>query len=200
MNYLYRIAIVSLVFIFMISCKNDKKTDIPTEIIEEKEPVVEDVIPEKTIINNNVLMKAMMTPELETFNRALVTAELTDLLSKEQGPFTIFAPTTTAFDNVPEDKMNVYLSPKNRKDLITLLKTHIVEGSIDSASLLQSIKSNGGKYEFQNLTGETLLATLKNGDIFIEDSLGYKAKIGKSDINGANGVVHIIHTVLGIPK
>lgn len=200
MNYLYRIAMVSFVFIFMISCKNDKKTDISTEIVKENEPVVEEVVPKKTIINNSVLMKTMMTPELETFNRALVTVELTDLLSNEQGPFTILAPTTEAFDNVPEDKMNVYFSPKNRKDFTTLLKVHIVEGRINSTSMLQSIKSNGGKYELQNLNGETLLATLKNGDIFIEDSIGNKARIGKSDINGTNGVVHILDAVLGIPK
>lgn len=191
---------VSFVFIFMISCKNDKKTDISTEIVKENEPVVEEVVPKKTIINNSVLMKTMMTPELETFNRALVTVELTDLLSNEQGPFTILAPTTEAFDNVPEDKMNVYFSLKNRKDLTTLLKVHIVEGRINSTSMLQSIKSNGGKYELQNLNGETLLATLKNGDIFIEDSIGNKARIGKSDINGTNGVVHILDAVLGIPK
>jgi uncharacterized surface protein with fasciclin (FAS1) repeats len=200
MKYINRIALVFLVLVFMISCKNDKNPNTIIENNEDKMVEEMEVIPEKLSINNSVLMKAMMTPELETFNRALVTAELTGLLSKEQGPFTIFAPSTEAFNNIPKDKMNFYLSPKNREDFIILLKNHIIEGQLDSAVLLQSIKSNGGSYEFKNLNGGILLATLKNDDLFVADSLGYKAKIGKSDINGDNGVVHIVDVVLGVPK
>lgn len=112
MKYMNRIAIVFLVLIFTVSCKNDK--DVNSSIENNEEIMVEEteVIPEDIIINNSVLMKAMMTPELETFNRALITAGLTDLLSKEQGPFAIFAPSTEAFDNIPEEKMKFYLSPK----------------------------------------------------------------------------------------
>lgn len=80
------------------------------------------------------------------------------------------------------------------------MKNHIVEGQFDSAILLQSINSNGGSFELKNLNGGSLTATLKNDDLFVADSLGYKAKIGKSDIIGANGVVHIVDVVLGVPK
>ena len=200
MGYLYRYIIVFLFISVLVSCKNDKEEEPSPELIETEEPIKQEPTPEQIRMANSVLSKAMLTPELKTFMSALVTTGLTDMLSKEEGPFTVFAPSSEAFDNIPKEKMQRYLSPDNLEEFTQLIKTHIVAGNIDSATLLQSIKGNSGKYDFQSLSGSTLSASLKGDDIVIKDSLGIKATMGKSDITGTNGVVHLLDTVLSIPK
>ncbi len=82
--------------------------------------------------------------------------------------------------------------------MTNVLSTHIIEGNIDTVILVQEIKKSNGKYILNALSGVKLTATKEGSTIYITDENGTKAAIGKSDIIGSNGVVHLLDAVLGI--
>ena len=177
------------------SCKNEGKETLSTPEIKqktEKEPLTKE---EKKQVNS-VLTKAMVTPELKTFVSMVITTEHSDMLAKQDGPYTILAPSNEAFRSINEKRMKFLLNPVNKEVLVTLIKSHIVSGNIDSASLVQNIKSANGSYKIVSQSGATYQATLEGTDIVITDVQGTKAVIGKSDINGSNGVLHVLDAVL----
>ncbi|UAB81383.1 fasciclin domain-containing protein [Marixanthomonas sp. SCSIO 43207] len=189
-----------LVFSSFIACKNDKKETIKVEdeIIKEAPQKVQQVKKELTVEEkerlNSVMSKLMVTGETKNYASALVTTGLTEMLSKNEGPYTIFAPSNAAFDSIPAEKKKNLLNVKNKEALSTLLKNHMVEGDIASSALLQ--KGKGGSNTLKTLGGKTLTVVKSGMDIMIEDENGNKALVGKSDINGSNGVVHVLDKVL----
>ena len=189
-----------LVFSSFIACKNDKKEIIKVEdeIIKEAPQKVQQVKKELTVEEkerlNSVMSKLMVTGETKNYASALVTTGLTEMLSKNEGPYTIFAPSNAAFDSIPAEKKKNLLNVKNKEALSTLLKNHMVEGDVASSALLQ--KGKGGSNTLKTLGGKTLTVVKSGMDIMIEDENGNKALVGKSDINGSNGVVHVLDKVL----
>lgn len=189
-----------LVFSSFFACKNDKKETIKVEdeIIKEAPQKVQQVKKELTVEEkerlNSVMSKLMVTGETKNYASALVTTGLTEMLSKNEGPYTIFAPSNAAFDSIPAEKKKNLLNVKNKEALSTLLKNHMVEGDVASSALLQ--KGKGGSNTLKTLGGKTLTVVKSGMDIMIEDENGNKALVGKSDINGSNGVVHVLDKVL----
>ena len=181
-----------------ISCKEKEES---TDAVEETTEVVEKKVPEKRELTVNekkmqssVLAKAMSTREIGTFVSASVSAEITDVLGTE-GPFTLFAPENKAFKALGTEKMQGYLNTNNKAGLKGLVENHIVSGTYDSATLVQDIKKSGS-VKLETLSGLTLTVSMSGSDIIVSNPDGTKAKVGKSDITGSNGVIHILDTVL----
>ena len=183
------------IILSLFSCKNESKDVSPETVKENLQKKVEAQTPEMKKQINSVMTKAMVTPELKTFTSALVSAGLTDLLSTDEGPFTLIAPNNEAFDQLNKTDLNALLDPQNKGRLTLLLKNHIVKGNVDSAKMVQNIKSGNGSYSLETLSGTKLIATMKGTDIVIKDSKGREAVLGK--ITGSNGVVHVLDTILG---
>lgn len=197
MKSIYRIFFLFGLTLALFSCKNDKK-----ETVQENGaiPVVEKKVLTPAEVNqvNSVLTKAMMTPEIKNFVSMLVSAGLTDMLLKEKGPFTIIAPTNEAFKALDKTKMNFLLNPVNKEAVTAILKGHIIPGSMDSTTLVQNINSANGSYKVTSLSGITYDATREGTDIVLTDAQGVKAIVGKSDIIGSNGILHLLDAVLGV--
>lgn len=193
-NKLLALLAITLV---LFSCKNESNDSSSSseEKKVEKKAVVQTPEMKKQI--NSVMTKAMVTPELKTFSSAIVSAGLTEVLSNEEGPFTLLAPSNDAFSAIDQSDFNRLLDPNNKGKLTQMLKNHIVKGDIDSATLVQNIKSGNGNYTLETLSGAKLIASMKGADIVIKDSNGTEAVLGKSDIKGSNGVVHVLDTILG---
>ncbi len=116
----------------------------------------------------------------KTLLAALDAAGLTDAL-RSAGPFTVFAPTDAAFAKLPEGTVEGLL--KNPKKLRAILTYHVVPGRL--------LASDIGKLDTANslqgsaITFRTSSPTTVNG-----------ASILKADILAANGVIHVIDTVI----
>ena len=112
---------------------------------------------------------------------AVVKAGLVETLSAE-GPFTIFAPTDDAFDKLFADLGVSGIEEISAETLIPILQYHVVAGNVLSTDL-----SNGD------------VATL-NGNIKISLSapvtINDDTEVSAVDIQGTNGVVHVINKVL----
>ena len=60
-------------------------------------------------------------------------------------------------------------------------------------------EANGGKAELTTLSGATLKAWAKDGNVYIKDENGGKAKVATADVSTSNGTVHVVTSVL-LPK
>jgi len=134
-----------------------------------------------------------------TLTTALQQAGLVEALS-QKGEFTVFAPTNTAFEAIPEDKLSKLMIAENKKKLTSVLTYHVIPGTYDAASLSAKLSENDGKFEAKTLQGAMIL--FKQGDdgkIYIKDGYGNKASITAVDYPSDNGVVHFIDSVV-MPK
>jgi uncharacterized surface protein with fasciclin (FAS1) repeats len=189
-----------LISISLFACKND--TEESTKKIENEPVFEENSTTNQTSkdpldnIVNNVVSKMMFTTESKMFVRYLISAELIDQLSIENGSFTIFAPSNKAFEALTGVQLSKLQNYREKEFLTSVLKSHIINENMDSVKLVQEIKNNRGKLTLTTLSGAELKLSMKGSDIIVTDENGTIAKIGKSDINGSNGVVHILDSVL----
>ena len=187
----------------LFSCKEKVKSH--SEGVEKgTEKTIVVPVPEKKELTqeeveqvNSVMLKSMVTPELKTFTSMLVTAGLSDLLSKEKGPFTIIGPSNQAFSAMGQVKMEELLNSANIDKLTTLIKGHVIKGDLDSTTLVQKIKDGNGSYKIITMSGATYIASREDTAIIMTDAAGTVAQLGKSDIKGSNGVVHVVDKLLG---
>lgn len=133
-----------------------------------------------------------------TLVAAVKAAGLVETL-KSDGPFTIFAPTNAAFDKLPEGTVASLLKPENKQQLTTILTYHVVAGKLDSKAVVGAIKAGNGKATVETVSGDSLNAMLKDGEVWLEDENGNKAKVVAVDLEGSNGVIHVIDKVV-LPK
>jgi len=120
---------------------------------------------------------------LKTLVAAVTAAKLGSVLSGK-GPFTVFAPTDAAFNNLPKGALAALLKPENSKDLVKLLEYHVVDGEVVSADL-----KNG--QHVKTFEGQDVNVTISGSTISIDE-----AKVTKADIYAGNGVVHVIDAVM----
>lgn len=151
----------------------------------------EAMYPSKDIIDNAVNSK-----DHTTLVAAVKAAGLVETL-KGKGPFTVFAPTNDAFENLPAGTVETLLKAENKGALTKVLTYHVVAGKVTYSDLKEMIKKSGGKAILKTVSGGTLTAMM-NGDVSITliDESGYTANISTYDVIQSNGVIHVIDHVL----
>lgn len=145
----------------------------------------------KDIVDNAVNSK-----DHTTLVAAVKAASLVETL-KGKGPFTVFAPTNDAFENLPAGTVETLLKPENKQALTNVLTYHVVPGRMNAASLTSAIKAGKGKATLKTVSGGTLTAMM-NGDrnIILQDEKGNKSNISIYDVQQSNGVIHVLDRVL----
>lgn len=131
----------------------------------------------------DVVEVAANDERFETLVAALDKAGLVETL-KGEGPFTVFAPTDTAFDELPAGTLDNLMKPENRDQLVAVLTYHVVPGRVMAGDLagrqLQAETVNGNRLDIDG-----------RGAVKVND-----ANVLEADINATNGVVHVIDKVL----
>ncbi len=138
----------------------------------------------------NIVQTAQSTGVHETLVAAVVAADLAGTLSNP-GPFTVFAPTDTAFAKLPEGTVSTLLRPENKGQLTNILVYHAVSGSVTSSDLIALIKRHGGEATIDTLAGEKLTARLAGDKIIITDAAGRATAVTQADVQTSNGVIHV---------
>ncbi len=133
-----------------------------------------------------------------TLVTAVKTAGLVDTL-KSEGPFTVFAPVNSAFAKLPEATVSALLAPSGKKQLTRILTYHVVAGKFKAKDVISAIKASGGSFSIKTVSGDTLKASISNGNVILTDENGGTSAIIKTDVNTSNGVIHVIDTVV-LPK
>lgn len=133
--------------------------------------------------------------EYQTLMRALKATHLQEILQKS-GPFTVFAPSDSAFEKMDPASMGELLKPENRAELRTVLAYHIVAGELTASHILRALCRGEGAARFTTVQGEELLATMEGSDIILTDCAGNRARIVSADSNRNNLVFHEIDKVI----
>ena len=138
----------------------------------------------------NIVQTAMSTGVHNTLVAAVKAAGLVDTLSSP-GPFTVFAPTDTAFAKLPDGTVATLVKPENKGTLTTILTYHAVAGKVTAADLVGLIKKSGGTATLTTVSGGTLKARLSGDKIVITDEKGRATAVTQADVMTSNGVVHV---------
>ncbi|HSE42735.1 MAG TPA: fasciclin domain-containing protein [Acidobacteriota bacterium] len=145
----------------------------------------------KDIIDNAVNSK-----DHTTLVAAVKAGDLVQTL-KGKGPFTVFAPTNDAFENLPAGTVETLLKPENKSMLVKILTYHVLAGAYDYEALKKAIKAASGMAELKTVSGGKLTAMM-NGDhnIVLRDEKGNISTISTYDVYQSNGVIHVINSVI----
>ena len=124
---------------------------------------------------------ATSSATLKTFLAAAKAAGLTQTL-KNSGPYTVFIPTDSAFNELPPGTVDSLM--KDKKKLAQVLSYHVVPGKITVADV------KPGKV--QTMEGEPIKLSSDNGKVTING----EANVIQSDMMADNGVIHEIDKVI----
>lgn len=131
----------------------------------------------KTLVNI-----ASVDKNFTTLTTVLKASGLIETL-QEKGPFTVFAPTNSAFANLPKGTLEDLLKPENKHQLIKILTYHIIPGSITDKDLKAGAVTT--------VKGITINVQIKKRKIMVNN-----AKVIKTNINASNGIIHVIDQVI----
>ena len=146
--------------------------------------------PTKDIVDNAVNSK-----DHTTLVAAVKAAGLVETL-KSDGPFTVFAPTNTAFEKLPQGTVATLLKPENKAMLSSILTYHVLAGKFSSSEIAAAIKAGKGTAEFKTVNGGKVWAMMKGKDLILKDEKGGLSKVTIADVFQKNGVIHVIDTVI----
>ncbi len=149
--------------------------------------------PSKDIVDNAVNSK-----DHTTLVAAVKAAGLVETL-KSNGPFTVFAPTNSAFDKLPAGTVDMLVKPENKAALTKILTYHVVAGKMDSKAIAAAIKAGKGKAELTTVQGGKLWAWMDGKKLMLKDEKGGMSTVTIADVYQKNGVIHVVDTVL-MPK
>ncbi len=145
--------------------------------------------------NKDIIDNAVNSKDHTTLVAAVKAAGLVDTL-KGPGPFTVFAPTNTAFAGLPAGTVDTLLKPENKGQLTKVLTYHVVPGKMNAAELMKQIDAGGGKATLKTAAGGTLTATASGKTVSVTDESGGTSKVTIADVNQSNGVIHVVDKVL----
>ena len=147
--------------------------------------------PSKSIVAN-----AVNSSDHTTLVAAVKAAGLAGALSGP-GPFTVFAPTNEAFNDLPAGTVATLIKPENKATLVKILTYHVVPGDYNTTKLRALILAGGGKAELKTLEGGTLTFMMNgSSNIQVADEKGDTADITIADVTQSNGVIQVIDKVL----
>jgi len=122
----------------------------------------------------------------ENFSTLVAAVQAADLVNtlRGSGPFTVFAPTNEAFSKLPEGTVQSLLEPENRQQLVDILTYHVVAGRVLAADVVKLSEAT-------TLQGSNLPVEVRGNQVYVGD-----AQVLETDIQGSNGVIHVIDSVL----
>ncbi len=147
----------------------------------------------------NIIQNAINSKDHTTLVAAVKAAGLVETL-QSAGPFTVFAPTNDAFENLPGGTVETLLKPENKSKLAGILTYHVLSGKYDFNALAKAIKDGKGSSTMKTVAGGTLTFMMNGShNITVKDENGGVANISTYDVYQSNGVIQVIDKVL-LPK
>lgn len=153
--------------------------------------IIEDVVAtngiihaiDEVLIPPEVVDLALDNSDFSYLVEALVKVDLVEVL-RDEGPFTVFAPVNSAFEDLFETLGVNGLNDIDDETLENVLLAHVVSGYFLSSDL-----SNGS---MSTLNSEKSLTINVDNGIVIDGDIN----VLLADIKGTNGVVHVIDKVI----
>lgn len=138
------------------------------------------------VSNPNIVQVAVGSADHSTLVAALQAADYVNALTNV-GPFTVFAPTNSAFDALPAGTLDDLVKPENQRKLRDILEYHVLLGVYKPEGFVNG--RNLGTADGRSVTVEVAA----DGTILING-----AKI-IGTVSASNGIIHVVDQVL-LPK
>jgi uncharacterized surface protein with fasciclin (FAS1) repeats len=148
--------------------------------------------------SKDIVDNAVNSADHTTLVAAVKAAGLVETL-KSKGPFTVFAPTNSAFEKLPAGTVETLLRPENKGMLTNILTYHVVAGRFDANAIAKKIKVGNGKAWLKAVNGGTLTAWMDGNSIVLSDEKGGQSRVTIANVYQSNGVIHVVDSVL-LPK
>ena len=103
----------------------------------------------------NIIQNAVNSKDHTTLVAAVKAAGLVDTL-QGAGPFTVFAPTNTAFGKLPAGTVENLVKPENKETLTKILTYHVVPGRMTASTLMKAVKDGEGLAKLKTVEGAWL--------------------------------------------
>lgn len=139
---------------------------------------------DQVILPASVVSHAIHNPDFSILVQAVVKAGLVEALSAE-GPFTVFAPTNAAFNNLFSALGVAGIDELSVETLTPILLYHVVPGNVLSSQVTTGMVPTLKE-------GSSLDVVVNGGSVKLNNS----ANVIAVDVQGTNGVVHAIDAVL----
>lgn len=134
------------------------------------------LIPNKYL---NIVEIAQKNYELTTLVDLVIDADLAGTLSGD-GPFTVFAPINSAFEDISEA-----LAGLSDEEVAETLTYHVIADRIESGDI------PAGETEIETVNGQMVTINNSNGTVTVDG-----ATVITVDLSGTNGVIHLIDAVI----
>lgn len=173
------LAFTALTVLFLTSCSND-----------DDGPVV---VPEQTIVDI-----AAANPDFSILVQALTKANLVATLDGN-GPFTVFAPTNSAFTAFLSANGFANLDAVPTDVLTQVLLNHVVAGENLSSDLSTGYVKTLGKGSASTSNTLSMFINTTSGVVLNGGTTNGGATVTTADIEASNGVIHVVNGVIGLP-
>jgi transforming growth factor-beta-induced protein len=143
------------------------------------------LVPDSFVLNpieNDIVDIALGNEDFSMLVSLLQQADLVSVLQGD-GPFTVFAPTNQAFEDLLQALDITAADLMAQPDLAKVLLYHVVPGKVMSTDLVDGMNA-------PTANGNEIIVDLSNG-VMINDS-----NVISADIEATNGVVHVIDKIL----
>ena len=132
---------------------------------------------------DDIVTTASNDPQFSTLVAAVKAAGLVETLQGE-GPFTVLAPTNSAFSALGSGTVEALTQESNKDRLTGIITYHVVPAAAKAAEVSEM------KY-LPTVNGQKLPVLAQNGTVRVGG-----ARVVRTDIECDNGVIHVIDTVL----
>lgn len=136
---------------------------------------------EKESSKKNIIETAVSAGNFTTLAKALTEAGLLETL-KQEGPFTVFAPTDDAFAKIPQQDLANLL--RDKEALKQVLLYHVVSGKVLSADVVKLTSA-------KTVQGSDVKIMVQDNNVMVN-----AAKVIAVDVEASNGVIHVIDRVI----
>ncbi len=187
------------VILLLSACSSNttsQATPTPEAMMEKQSEMVASTTPKEDgvmvggammVMSKDIVDNAALSKDHTTLVAAVKAAGLVETL-KGEGPFTVFAPTNSAFEKLPAGTVEGLLKPDMKSSLVKVLTYHVVPGRYTSKDIKENMK-------LKTVQGQELTFTYKDGKWWINSS----SMIEIADVISSNGVTHVVDTVV-MPK
>lgn len=181
-NSIFVIALASS-FAFFTSCGSNTEGGAATATAATSAPAGAGQSGVKDDVSQQDVVKvAVGSKDHTTLVTAVKTAELVDALSNA-GPFTVFAPTNTAFEKLPTGTVEGLLKPDQKAALTTILQYHVYVGSLKKEYFMDG-------QQLGMVDGGNVTIHVKGDKVMVNDATII------ASVPASNGIVHVIDGVL----
>lgn len=176
------LASVAMVFalVFVMACEPQPAADGADEDTAAEDTTM--------MMENTIVDVAVNDGRFTTLVTAVDSTDLVETLSGP-GPFTVFAPTDSAFGALPEGTVADLLQPENQDQLRNILLYHVANGRVMAADVVEMDS-------VETAQGSMLPVTVaEDGTVMVGE-----ATVVATDVEADNGVIHVIDGVLMPPS